>query len=65
MKKTFLTLAIAAIFSFAFVACTPKTTEEDAMDTEPAEEQVDEMEAEEMMEPEVEEPVADATEVAE
>jgi len=59
MKKTFLSLAIAALFSFAFVACGgPKTTEEE-MDTEPAEEQVDEMDQEEVLEPEVDE-VAEA-----
>ena len=45
MKKVFLTLAIAALFSFSFVSCGTKTTEEgDAMDTvaveQPVEEQV-------------------------
>ncbi|MFO7722564.1 MAG: hypothetical protein R6V49_04995 [Bacteroidales bacterium] len=34
MKKVFLTLALAAIFTMGFVSCGTKTTEEgDAMDT--------------------------------
>lgn len=38
MKKVFLTLAIAAIFSLGFVSCATKTNEEvEAVDTEAVE----------------------------
>lgn len=56
-------MAIAALFSFAIVACGGPKTTEDEMDTEPAEEQVDEMDEVEVVEPEVEEEeVAEVTE---
>ncbi len=60
MKKVFLSLAIAAIFSLGFIACTPKATEEEveATDTEMVEEQVQE-EAPVEAEPQVEEQVAE------
>jgi hypothetical protein len=58
MKKVFLTLAIAAIFSMGFVSCGTKTAEEgDAMDTVAVEQPVEEVA------PEVTEEVAE--EVAE